>query len=83
MLVPRRAQSKVTVTAGGKTITGTLAYHDEFMIGLIDSTGGYYSWPTASVKYKIDSPTEGHVQLLSKYSDDDIHNLLAYLQTLK
>jgi len=84
MLMPRRAQSKVTVTAaGGKTITGTLAYHDEFMIGLTDSTGGYHSWPASSVKFKIDNPTDGHVKLLSKYSDDDIHNLLAYLQTLK
>ena len=84
MLMPRRAQSKVTVTAaGGKTITGTLAYHDEFMIGLTDSTGGYHSWPASSVKFKIDNPTDGHVKLLSKYSDDDIHNLMAYLQTLK
>jgi cytochrome c oxidase cbb3-type subunit III len=84
MLMPRAAQSKVTVTtAPGKTITGTLAYHDEFTIGLLDSTGGYHSWPAASVKYKIDSPTDGHVQLLGKYSDDDIHNLMAYLQTLK
>ena len=84
MLMPRAAQSKVTVTtAEGKTITGTVAYHDEFTIGLMDQSGGYHSWPASSVKYKIDNPTDAHVQLLSKYSDDDIHNLMAYLQTLK
>jgi len=84
MLVPRSAQSKVTVTtAAGKTITGTVAYHDEFTIGLMDSTGGYHSWPTSSVKFKIDSPTEAHVDLLKNYTDDDIHNLMAYLQTLR
>ena len=84
MLVPRSAQSKVTVTtAAGQTLTGALAYHDEFTIGLMDSSGDYHSWPTSSVKYKVDSPTEAHVQLLSKYTDDDIHNLMAYLQTLR
>jgi len=34
-----------------------------------------------SVRY--DAPAEAHADLLSKYTDDDIHNLMAYLQTLK
>lgn len=84
MLVPRTAQSKVTVTtAAGRTITGALAYHDEFTIGLTDESGAYHSWPTSAVKFKIDSPADAHVELLKKYTDDDIHNLMAYLQTLK
>jgi cytochrome c oxidase cbb3-type subunit 3 len=84
MLVPRSAQSKVTVTtAAGKTFTGALAYRDEFTIGMMDEAGAYHSWSTSTVKFKVDSPTEAHVGLLSKYSDDDIHNLMAYLQTLK
>lgn len=84
MLVPRDALSKVTVTtAEGNTFTGTLAYRDEFTIGLMDQTGAYHSWPVEAVKYKVDSPVEAHVDLLKKYTDDDIHNLMAYLQTLK
>lgn len=84
MLVPRNAQSKVTVTtAAGRMITGALAYRDEFTIGLMDQAGVYHSWPTASVKYKVDSPTDAHVELLKKYTDDDIHNLMAYLQMLR
>jgi cytochrome c oxidase cbb3-type subunit 3 len=35
------------------------------------------------VKFSIDAPADAHVELLSKYTDDDIHNLMAYLQTLK
>jgi len=31
----------------------------------------------------VDSPVEAHVDLFSKYTDDDVHNLMAYLQTLK
>lgn len=84
MLMPRNAQSKLTVTtADGKTVVGALAYHDEFTIGLMDEAGGYHSWPASSVKFRIDSPTDAHAELLKKYTDDDIHNLMAYLQTLK
>ena len=35
------------------------------------------------VKYTINAPAEAHVELLGKYSDDDVHNLMAYLQTLR
>ena len=84
MLVPRNVRSKVTVTTvAGKALTGTLAYRDEFTIGMVDDAGTYHSWPTAVVKYKVDSPTDAHVELLQKYTDDDIHNLMAYLQTLR
>jgi cytochrome c oxidase cbb3-type subunit 3 len=35
------------------------------------------------VKYTVDAPAEVHAELLGKYTDDDIHNLMAYLQTLR
>jgi cytochrome c oxidase cbb3-type subunit 3 len=35
------------------------------------------------VKYKVDSPVDAHVDLFGKYTDADIHNLMAYLQTLR
>jgi cytochrome c oxidase cbb3-type subunit 3 len=84
MLNPGNASAKATVTLrSGQTITGRLAYHDEFTIGLKDSSGWYRSWPADAVKFTIDAPAEAHVELLSKYTDDDIHNLMAYLQTLR
>jgi cytochrome c oxidase cbb3-type subunit 3 len=84
MLYPRHANSKVTVTlVSGQEISGTLAYLDEFTIGLTNSEGVYQSWRTRDVRYKVDAPVEAHVDLFSKYTDDDVHNLMAYLQTLK
>ena len=84
MLYPRGARSTVTVRLpSGEKISGTLAYRDEFTIGLRDSSGQYRSWETARVRYQVDSPVDAHAELLSKYSDDDIHNLMAYLQTLR
>lgn len=84
MLYPRGTKSKVTVTLpNGKEIAGTLAYRDEFTIALTESDGTYRSWPTDKVSYKVDSPVNAHVDLFSRYTDDDIHNLMAYIQTLR
>lgn len=84
MLYPEHAKSKVTVKlASGQSITGTLAYLDEFTVGLIDPSGSYRSWRTRDVQYKVDAPVNAHVELFSKYTDADIHNLMAYLQTLR
>lgn len=83
-LYPRDAMGTATVTLpSGKQFTGKLAYKDEFVIGLKDSYGWYQSWPISSVKFTIDDPAEAHHTLLTKYTDDDIHNLMAFLQTLK
>ena len=84
MLYPKHAKSKVTVTPGsGQAISGTLDYLDEFTVGLIDATGAYRSWRTSDVQYKVDAPVNAHVEQFPKYTDDDIHNLMAYLQTLR
>ena len=84
MLYPDDAKSTVTVTlSSGKTVKGTLAYLDEFTVGLRDPDGTYHSWPIRSVHYSVSSPVEAHVALFPKYSDADIHNLMAYLQTLR
>jgi cytochrome c oxidase cbb3-type subunit 3 len=84
MLYPKHAKPKVSVTlASGQTITGTLGYLDEFTVGVIDSTGTYRSWRTRDVQYKVDPALNAHVELFSKYTDADVHNLMAYLQTLR
>jgi len=84
MLAPRDAKSTVTVTLpSGEKITGELAYLDEFTVGLHDANGVYRSWSIPRVKYKVDSPVDAHVELFPKYTDADIHNLMAYIQTLR
>jgi cytochrome c oxidase cbb3-type subunit 3 len=84
MLAPKNVRPKVTVSlASGKTVLGVLAYRDEFTIGLVDQAGIYRSWPASSVKYEVNDPVKAHIELLGKYTDDDIHNLFAYIQTLR
>jgi cytochrome c oxidase cbb3-type subunit 3 len=80
MLYPKDVKNKVTVTLpSGETVAGTLEYLDEFTVGLKDATGTYRSWRVSDVKVKVDAP----VALFPKYTDADIHNLMAYIQTLR
>src|SRR5579871_17790 len=84
MMYPRGAKAKMTVTLpSGETFSGTRAYEDEFTVALRDASGRYRSWPAAKVTVKVDDPAEAHVELLARYTDDDIHNLITYLSTLK
>ena len=62
---------------------GRLAYRDEFTIALTDAAGWYRSWPADKVKFTVDDPLQAHVDQLAKYTDADMHNVLAYLQTMK
>jgi cytochrome c oxidase cbb3-type subunit 3 len=84
MLYPKNVKSKVTVkTHGGQTLSGALEYKDEFVIGMKDSAGVYHSWPVTAITFQVETPLDAHVTAMSKYTDDDIHNVLAYIQTLK
>ncbi len=78
------APQTVTVTLpGGEAVTGRLAYRDEFTIALTDASGWYRSWPAAQVRFTVDDSLQAHVDQLGKYTDDDMHDVLAYLQTLR
>jgi len=67
----------------GQVVTGTLAYRDEFTISITDPNGWRRSWPTSQVTYTVDDRLQAHVEQLGKYTDGDMHDVLAYLQTLR
>jgi len=81
---PSRIPQTVSVTLrSGQMMTGKLAYRDEFTIGLVDDSGWQRSWPMSQVTITVTDPLQAHVEQLSKYSDADMHDVLAYLQTLR
>lgn len=83
-LYPRGARSSAAVTLpSGEKVSGTLARMDEFTVELSDSSGWHRSWPRDQVKVEVRDPLEKHRELLSQYTDADVHNLFAYLETLK
>jgi len=81
---PAPAPAKVSVKLrSGETIAGTLVSRDEFTITLKDSTGANRPWPVSDVTITMDDPLAAHFDQLAKYTDTDMHNVRAYLQTLR
>ena len=81
---PSRIPQSVTVTLkSGATVSGKLAFRDEFTIALFDAAGFQHSWPTSQVTFTVDDPLQAHIDQLAKYTDTDMHDVLAYLLTLR
>jgi mono/diheme cytochrome c family protein len=85
---PESKRSAITVTvtlASGQVLSGVLENVDDFNVAFRDSSGEYHSFMRsgADPKVEIHDPLKGHSDLLSKYTDSDIHNVTAYLATLK
>jgi cytochrome c oxidase cbb3-type subunit III len=76
--------SKVTVKlASGEQISGTLIHLDEFTVTMHDALGNYRSFSRDSATVDVQDPRAEHEALLPLYTDEQMHNLLAYLETLK
>ncbi|MDQ2950361.1 MAG: cytochrome c [Acidobacteriota bacterium] len=73
-----------TVTVkDGSHFDGPIVHEDEFRIGLMCQDGWYRSWPVHDVEIAMHDPLEAHRALMNRYTDADVHNLFAYLETLK
>jgi cytochrome c oxidase cbb3-type subunit 3 len=74
-----------TVTLRDEKVEGRVIRSDEFLIVIEkpDGTSRSFRRDGDVPKVEIHNPREGHIKLLSGYTDKDIHNLTAYLATLK
>jgi cytochrome c oxidase cbb3-type subunit 3 len=75
---------KVTLP-GGESFSGTLDRIDDFSVSLRDPSGQFRSFAREgdTPKVEVHDPLKAHADLLRQYSDADIHNITAYLVTLK
>jgi cytochrome c oxidase cbb3-type subunit III len=77
---------KATVALpSGESVTGFVDHIDDFTVAIIDQNGDYRSFSRDGdvPKVTLTDPMKGHTELLKTYTDADIHNLTAYLVTLK
>ena len=80
---PRQQKVKVVLTSG-ETVSGVLKSIDDFNVSLYDGEGVYHSYSLeGGAKVEVEDKLAAHRALLSKYSNSDMHNLTAYLATLK
>jgi mono/diheme cytochrome c family protein len=80
----RGAQPSATVTLpSGERVTGTIRRLDDADVSLVDASGAFHSWPRARVNVDVTDPLKAHRDLLARYTDTDMHNVTAYLASLK
>jgi cytochrome c oxidase cbb3-type subunit 3 len=80
---PLPAAKVVVKLPSGENISGTLVREDEFDVELVDQAGWHRSISREGAQVDVQDPMSFHREQLAKYSDSDMHNLLAYLETLK
>jgi hypothetical protein len=75
----------VTVTAPGQApVSGVLVDMDDFHVALRDDAGVYRSWSrTADMQVAKSDPFAAHVALLDRLTDKAMHDVVAYLESLK
>lgn len=82
----RVSPARVKVTpASGPLVEGVLNRIDDFFVTLTDADGRQRTFTRDGnvPKVEIIDPLKPHRDLLAKYTDDDIHNVTAYLVTVK
>jgi len=81
------ARTAVTVTvtpASGPALSGTLLEEDDFHVALRDAGGAVRVVRKApGTKVETVDPLRAHRELLDRITDKNIHDLVAYLETLK
>lgn len=70
--------------AGGVTVSGVLVHLDDFNVSLRDEGGEYHSWARGpSLSVVKNDPYQGHIELLNQYTDKNMHDIVAYLESVK
>jgi len=76
----------VTVTLpSGQKVQGRLDRVDDFVVSLTQDDGTHRTFRTVGTSTKVDlhDPLAPHKELLRTYTDTDIHNVTAYLASLR
>ncbi len=83
-LYPPVHLATATVTLpSGKVFEGRLQHRDPFYVALIGRDGFYHSWLLPGPRVTVRDPLQAHMELLSRYTNKEVHDVFAYLETLR
>jgi cytochrome c oxidase cbb3-type subunit 3 len=83
-MYPPGVPKKATVTeATGVQFSGDLVRQDAFEVTIKLADGTPRTWPSDSVKVQVTDPLAKHLELLRTYTNANMHDVFAYLETLK
>ena len=82
------AQSSVKLKAtfqlaSGQTVVAPAVAEDDFTVIVLDPLGAKQTYQKSAVKVTVEDPLSAHFDLLGKYTDAEMHNVYAYLESLK
>jgi cytochrome c553 len=78
------ATTATVKTADGETMSGRVTQVSDFRIVLLDSSGNTRTINRdPRVEVEIKDPLEAHQKMIMTLKNDDMHNVSAYLETLK
>ena len=81
---PASASGRATFTlAAGQTIVAPVVAEDDFSITVLDPAGARQTYQRSAVHVTVNDPLSAHFEQLGKYTDADMHNVYAYLESLK
>jgi len=86
ILYPSGNRDSATATfllPSGEKVVAPVAAEDDFSVTVLDPLGARQTYQKSAVKVKIEDPLSAHFDQLGRYTDADIHNVYAYLDTLK
>lgn len=86
MLAPKPGKPTGTVTLpGGKRVSGEALHADEFGTTLRLPDGSVQTFDSSpdGSHLQLDDPLRAHRELLPRYTNKDIHDVFAYLETLR
>ena len=86
MLYPEEQPVTAVVTLpSGEQVNGTVSHLDDFVVSIrVGGKNGWYrSFPRDKVKVDLKDPLTAHRELLPKLTQADMHNLFAYLNSIK
>lgn len=81
---PAPVATVTVTTATGETLTGSLVYMDDFNVSFRDGSGNHRTVRRSrGVRVVKEDPYAAHIALLSRITDKAIHDVVAYLASLK
>lgn len=82
---PARVTTVDVTLPNGKVVTGRLDRIDDFLVTVTNDDGTRQTFARNGdvPKVVVHNPLQAHIDMLPKWTDDEIHNVTAYLVTIK
>ena len=81
---PSKVVAKATFKlASGQTVVAPTVGEDDFSVTVLDPLGARQTYQKNAVKVTVEDPLGAHFDQLGKYTDAEMHNVYAYLESLK